>query len=654
MRLAVSLLLGLLCLSTTLTAQQDPTPTFRAGVDLLTVEATVLSKEGRAIADLQPADFSVTVGGQPRKVLFARFYSADTASATTSTIVAREDATVAAAVDNASRPPGRVVVFVVDRESIRGGTEAAFLDSAISVLKALGPEDAAGAVGLPDSTVSLTRDHVQVTETLRRMTGTMPWDGYRWTLSFAEATEIEKSQVVPGWGKERRGDNRVLDEVYERECRGAVLDGTGGIKVPEGCDKSIITQANEMLLKARTHAREVLGALTNLATGLKRVRGPKRLVFVSGGLRFDQTLIADFETATRTINAAGISLDTIHLDTPPTDATTMRRATTDPYGGRDMSEGLTTMSGMTGGAFFYGVGRAVGVFDRIATEVANFYELGLETVPADADRTARDVEVKVNRPDVSVRARRQVALPAAPRPAASGADAVLELLRQPTEIADLRLVLSNYTMRGAEASLLKLMMSAHVDAPQARAPVTWVFIVTLDGNVVANARQTLTTDRPWTVTTSAKLAQGTYRVRFAAVDADGRAGVLDVPMTVGLHQAGPLQTSDAVVGAVIGDRLQPRATVERGSDGVVMIELMSADPDLLAQTVAILNIIPGGSADPVQRYRMAVQSSSTTAVLIAEGRFRTATLAPGRYTASVVTLVANQPVGRVSRVFDVR
>ncbi len=124
-------------------------------------------------------------------------------------------------------------------------------------------------------------------------------------------------------------------------------------------------------------------------------------------------------------------------------------------------------------------------------------------------------------------------------------------------------------------------------------------------------------------------------------------------MTVGLHQAGPVQTSDAIVGAVIGERLQPRATLEQGADGVVMMELLSADPDQLAKAVAVLDIIPAGSADSVQRYRMAVQSSSTTSILIAEGHFRTATLVPGRYTASVVTLVDNEPVGRVSRIFEV-
>ena len=80
------------------------------------------------------------------------------------------------------------------------------------------------------------------------------------------------------------------------------------------------------------------------------------------------------------------------------------------FGGRDLSAGLTTMTGMTGGAYYAGVGRATGVFDRIKTEIANDYEIGLETFPADADGKMRDVDVKVNRPGVSIRTRRQVLL----------------------------------------------------------------------------------------------------------------------------------------------------------------------------------------------------------------------------------------------------
>jgi hypothetical protein len=48
-------------------APQQPTPVFRSGVDLLTVQASVIDKDGRPVRDLQTSDFTVTVNGQPAR-----------------------------------------------------------------------------------------------------------------------------------------------------------------------------------------------------------------------------------------------------------------------------------------------------------------------------------------------------------------------------------------------------------------------------------------------------------------------------------------------------------------------------------------------------------------------------------------------------------
>ena len=315
------------------------------------------------------------------------------------------------------------------------------------------------------------------------------------------------------------------------------------------------------------------------------------------------------------------------------------------------------MAGMTGGGFFNGIGRATGVFDRIKTEVNNYYELGIETLPEDLSGQPRDIDVKVNRPGVSVRARKQVMLPDRATAAARMADPVRMLLAQPTDIGELPVSIAAYTTRGDEAATLRVLLSGEIGSAQSKGPVDWGFLVMNEGNVVANGRARIDAGKPapWSVTTSAKLTPGTYRLRFVASDADGRAGVADVPLTVGLRAAGDLQVSDLILGTADGGRLQPSSLMARGSAASALIEIYSNDPARLEKTTAVLEIIPAGAAEPVQRYLMARRSSPVSgAILIAEGDFATATLAPGRYTASVVTLIDDQPVGRVSRVFDVR
>jgi len=99
----------------------------------------------------------------------------------------------------------------------------------------------------------------------------------------------------------------------------------------------------------------------------------------------------------------------VHLDQPESDASD-RKAVASAFGGRDLSQGLTALTGMIGGAFFSGVGRAAGVFDRIKVEINNYYELGIEALAEDATGKPRDIDVEVGRPGLSVRARKQVTM----------------------------------------------------------------------------------------------------------------------------------------------------------------------------------------------------------------------------------------------------
>ena len=57
---------------TLLAAQQqvpEPPPAFRTGVELVTVDVRVLDRQSQPISGLGTGDFTVTVGGQPRRVV---------------------------------------------------------------------------------------------------------------------------------------------------------------------------------------------------------------------------------------------------------------------------------------------------------------------------------------------------------------------------------------------------------------------------------------------------------------------------------------------------------------------------------------------------------------------------------------------------------
>jgi VWFA-related protein len=628
-------------------AQQPARPAFASRVDLLAVQAAVVDKDGKPVQDLQPSDFSVTVAGQPRKVTFARFYGSG------EKVQYAETPGTPAMAASASTPPGstgagRLVLFVVDRETIRSGSEKALFDSGARIVDALGPADAVGLVELPTGGVKPTREHQRVVSALRNVTGTMPNMPWRWFISWREAEGIE------------RGDAQALNEALNRECRAArkpAKDDDRGLapRSPEGCAENIPAQAREMLMTARAQARATLANLRGLMARLKPLRGPKHVVFMSGGMRFDQELLGEFNQAAEEAARAGVVLHTIHLDQPATDAGTEHRTITQAFGGREMSQGLTTMSGMTGGSFFQGVGTAAGVFERIGTEITNFYELGLESVAADADGSPRELEVKVTRPGLSVRTRRHVALDPSVAPRTGTPEAVQALLEQPTDLLDLPLHVSTFTMRGDDPSLLKVLMAIDMGAAQSRGPAQWGFIILNEGNVIASGRSSLDTAAPgpWTFTASAKLLPGRQRLRFAAIDADGRAGVVDLPLAIGLRVSNDLQLSDLVVGAIVTGRFQPGTRVAAGVPLAAMIEVLSNDVTRLARTRVALEIAPQGSSEPLQRLLMAARTGIADTILINEAQINTMHLVPGHYVATAITLIDNEPVGKVTREFDV-
>jgi VWFA-related protein len=529
----------------------------------------------------------------------------------------------------------------VDRDSIKSGNEKALLETAGTVLDSLTPADAVGLVGLPVGGIELTREHDRIREALAMMTGTRPRqalfeDRY---ISWDEALAYEQNNA------------QTIAEVTFRECSDIKR---GGSLPPTRCPDQLRDQAREMLQTGRIQVQTTLAAFGGLADRLTPLRGSKHVVLISGGMPFGQDLLPLFDDFARKAAAAQIVLYAVHLDQHASD-TSDQKIVASAFGGREMTQGLTAMTGLTGGAFFNGIGRATGVFDRIKLELNNFYELGVETAPEDADGKPRSIIVKVERAGLSVRTRRQVALPPAMVRAARNSDPLIPLLQQPTDLPELPVSVTAYTTRGDEDKTLRVLLAAEIGTSAARPPAQWGFVVLSEGNAVASGRHTIdqTSQAPWVMTTSARLAPGRYRLRFVATDADGKTGAVDAPLIVGLRAAGPLQASDLIIGAAEGGRLVPRTRIVQGSPLSALIEFLSADPAQLTKTRAAIEVIPAGSAEPVQRFLMAARSGSADTILLNDAQVETSGLVPGRYTASVVALVDNQPVGRVSRVFDV-
>ena len=625
-------------LTSTVAAGQPQTPVFRAKVEALVVEASVLDRDGKPVTDLSASDFTVTLDGKPRRVRDARFFGDGNVE-----VVTRAESPVPGPVTQSSED-GRIVVFVVDRDSIAPGNEKVVLDAAARVVEGLRPADAAGVMLLPGDSVHLTRNRVLTRLALSRATGSRPriQQSRDYNITWDEALGFD------------RRDPRVMGEVIERECPDVRQpeDATGAVITRNPCPPELESYAREFLLTGRFRTQSVLANLTLLAKQLAPMRGPKQIVFLSGGFPFGQDLLAEYNRFAAQAADAQITFYAVHLDGAGADVTIAKQSQASAFGGRDFASGMGTVATMTGGAFFSAGGSANGIFDRVRTEMNNFYELAVEMEGNDNAAASFAIEVKVSRPGVTIRNRRRV-LPPARLAANTSSDPLSDLIRQPIDVGQVPIALSAYTMRGDEASTLRTIIGIETGSLLNDGPAEWAFAVYNEGNVVATGRQKLEGGTgPWVAALSAKLLPGQYELRAAVRDHAGRAGVVERLIDVGLRGDAKVQFSDLLVGvADANGRMQPASQIREGATMSALFEVTSGDAATLEKVKTMIEIVPGGTATPVKRFLMAARSGTVAAIL--NNQAEIAGLKPGRYTAIATPMIDEQPLGKVSRIFEI-
>jgi VWFA-related protein len=624
----VTLGAALSVLAVTVSAQQTRPPAFRSRVELLSVEASVVDSGGRPVRDLQPADFKVQVDGKPRQVLFSRFSGVEERRAAGVTAAPA----VATHVSNGVRGDGRIVIFVVDRESISDGTQKGLFDTASSLIDTLTPADSVGMVSLPNTGIELTRDHARVRAAVKALTGARPVPVDAYDMSWDEALAYE------------RQDQATIDNVRQRECN-----------TDRACFEHLDRQWYQVLSFGRSHTRALLSALEGLARKLEPIHASKHIVLITGGLPFHESFLRDYRTFAQQAAAAQIVLMSVFVDQHPAGA---GEAQTQTVGreSRDLASGLGQLTSLAGGAFYEGIARAKGTFDTLRSDLDNFYTLGIESLPGDADGKPHEIKIDTARRGINVRSRRHVVLPERlnKTAAVSVPERLAELLVHPVDISDLPLSVASYTLRGTDEKTLKVIVSGEMGGASSQGPADWAFAIIKDENTVASLRQHIepTGPGPWVVSGERQLAPGRYRIRIAGIDAEGREGLVDVPLVVGMFAAGDFLLSDTVVGTGAESHVEPRSTFQQGQALAAVIEIGSNDLEKLATASAVLELYPTGGTDVAARAVMSMHAQGAP-LQWAQASLDTAPLTPGRYTASVTVKAGAVPLARVSRAFEI-
>jgi VWFA-related protein len=624
---------------------QPPQSTFRSSVDLVAVDVNVMG-EGKPVTGLQPADFALTVDGNPRRISSAEYVSA---VGSVKAAPAAAPRPVSPTYSTNAVAGGRLILFVIDQGSIGPGRGRAAMESAIRFISQLSPADRIGLVTIPGlgGQIDFTNNHALVQAALPRLSGQAETFPTTYRIGLSEATAIQT------------GDRMALSTLIEREC--------SGIRIPEEvefCRTQVLRDANGMAALVRERTQNSVAALRQIIDRLGQTPTPKTIVFVSEGLVLDR--MGDLTWLGGAASRAHVTIQVLHLEAPTADASMAREAATPSRDRALVREGLEWLAGNTRGGLFPVAAGADIAFNRLAAELSGYYLLSFEPEAADRDGKSHKIKVAVQgRQGLDVRARAEFTVD--PGPARTTDEhALADLLKAPFLSNEIGLKLSAYTMREAASDKLRIMMAAEIDRtsnPDGRLSLAYVLLDD-KGRVIGTQ-----IDREVKAPVDAGNVQiytgfiesdttGAHILKIAVIDDRGRLGSVEHGFKAALTPLGPLRATDVLIGderATTGT-LSPVVGGEF-TTGVVngYVELYSDSPDALKNASVIFEVAQNETARALDGAAGRIQAASKDSPnrRAIEGSIPTALLPPGDYVIRAVVSADGQKLGYVARPFRV-
>lgn len=367
-------------------------PIFRSGVDLVTIDVTVVDREGRQVTSLDARDFEVEVDGQPRSVFSATFLGGS--SSTTSTAVADAPIEAPERETRPSAPPNKVVLAVdVAATSMDRRTE--ILAAANAILDRLSPADQVAVVASPlrVETVAFTTNRALNRKQLEDIGGWARRIGRNLPFSIVDVIDAE------------RGGGRLAQILDERCSWGDDFARTS-------CRADLESEARALVADASARAAASTMGLEGVLATLARIDGPKTMLLFTSELPTDDARV-EVSRVARKAASAQTRIHVMHSQNTTLDAgdsglrgaSVVAPATLSEQ--RRDREGLELVADWTGGDVFGLSGASAKVADRIVSELSATYLLLIETSPGDRDGRPHEIKVQVPGRSLTVRARRE-------------------------------------------------------------------------------------------------------------------------------------------------------------------------------------------------------------------------------------------------------
>jgi VWFA-related protein len=625
------------------TQTSDPVqgPTFRTGVDVISVDVGVVDSRGRPIEDLHAADFTVKIDGEARRVVSAELVKVDLEKAKAKVA----DKTESFFTTNLTPPEGRQIVLAIDQVQIRPGAIPAVLQAAAKFLDKLSPLDQVAFITYPEPgpRVGFTNDHYKLKLAMQKLIG-------HESATMATLFNIGLTEAI---AISERRDAVVLADVMMRECHKAVRQ--------DDCEREVVDESSAQVVRMRQEADQSLRGLEYLLLQLAYTDGPKSLILISDGLATDR--LNEFDEIARRAARARVSMNVLLLDGPGRDITIAQDSPTAREDRRMAVTGLEELAAAGRGSLFHVTGTGEPIFDRLASELSAYYLLGVEQHQGDLEGDKRRIDVQVRRKDATIRSRQAFVLSAPSKTKRSTNDVLRDALASPFAISGVPLRITTFAQQDPAGGKVRLVIAADVgEAGAQTAPFTVGYLLadTSDGRVASSfgGVRTLTSGgngAPLEYVTGALVDPGIYELRLAVVDADGRRGSVVREVNAWKMAGETLATGDLFVGnmptpgqAGIRPAVEPHVSADTLAAYVELYSTTAATFDGAAVTFEVADDAdtPALVAAPA-RFGAGPQPSWRTA----DAGLSTRALPAGRYVARARLVRGSSTVTVLSRPF---
>lgn len=643
--------LAVLVLSPVAFAQAQPLPIFRARVDLLEVDVSIVDDDGYPVDDLTGSDFVVSVDGEPRSVASAQFVDLRTAGTIPAAGEPKQPDLFYST--NTTGTRARVIVIAVDRENISFGEGRRVMEAASAFLDTLNPNDKVSLVTVPPPGpyVDFTTNHRRVQAELEYLVGignVIDVFSDQFQLGVTEALEIARSL----------GFSALSRVAFQRVCADAALI--------EVCESEARSGAHAIANEVQRQAKLSITMLEQILDRLGEIDGPKSVIWISEGLMTETAvelgrLVSRAAAARTSVNVVMID-DFAHLD--------MTQDGPSPTAGldRNMKEaGLNALASFTGGTLHRVIQQAGPAFERIERELSGYYLLGVEPLPEDLDGEFHEIDVSVSRDGANVRAHREFRHEPVDEASGDLEDRLRRTLSSPVSATDLPLRVATYTYQDPGSSDSRVLVVTDVERDE-YGPADVMFgyqLIRSDGEIVAGRAQRATLEPvegpqgPVLEQLAAFVVEpGEYTLKLAAVENGARRGSLEHPVDARQMSGQRFAMGDLVLATAPTDataRVRPPVETHVTDDLLMAyLELYTNDPVYGLGETRVQIEVDGDSLDEtlvaeVGEPRLSDGGSAhvVSAVIRLDG------LPAGSYVARAVVTEGGRELGRRTRRFEI-